>query len=117
MLLNNHESKSMRAALFHTYGGPSVLRIVDIPRPAPRATEVLLRVGASSINPADIGARSGATRLIHGRHLPHIPGYDVAGEVVACGAAVTAFVPGERVFGLIGLNAGAQAEYVCVDQP
>lgn len=106
----------MRAAIFYTYGEASVLRVADVPRPAPRATELLIKVGASSINPADIGARSGLLRLVHARHLPHIPGYDVAGEIVASGAAVTTFVPGERVFALVGLAAGAQAEYVCVDQ-
>lgn len=106
----------MRAVRFHTFGAPSVLRIEEVERPVPSDNEVLIRVAATSINSADLGARQGHTRLIHARRMPMIPGYDVAGTVEACGAAVTAFVPGERVFGLVGLGAGGSAEYACVEQ-
>ncbi len=106
----------MRAVRFHTYGDASVLRVEDMAQPAPKRDEVLIRVHAASINPADIGGRQGTLRLVHARHLPHIPGNDVAGEVVACGPTVTAFVPGEKVFAMLGLNAGGQAEYVCAAQ-
>lgn len=106
----------MQAARFHTYGAADVLRIETVATPQPRPDQVLIRVAASSINPADIGGRSGSMRLIHARHLPHIPGYDVVGEIVACGSAVTAFLPGERVWAMVGLGAGGQAEYVAVRQ-
>lgn len=106
----------MRAVRFHTYGDPSVLRVEDVPQPQPKRDEVLVRVHASSLNNADMGARSGLTRIIHGRHRDNIPGYDVAGEVVACGPTVTAFVPGDRVFALTGLRAGGQAEYIALRQ-
>lgn len=106
----------MRAARFHRYGDPSVLQIEQLATPRPGPNELLVRVYASSLNPADLGARSGLMRLIHARHLPHVPGYDMAGVVEACGAAVTAFLPGERVYALVGLGGGAQADYVCVDQ-
>lgn len=104
----------MRAVRFHEYGGADVLRVEEIPTPTPGPNEVLIRVRGSSLNPADIGGREGSMRLVHARHLPHTPGYDVAGVVERCGAAVTAFLPGEPVFGMVGLNAGAHAEYVCV---
>jgi NADPH:quinone reductase-like Zn-dependent oxidoreductase len=106
----------MRAARFHKYGDPTVLKVEEVAQPVPANDELLIRVHASSLNPADLGARRGQLRLVHARHLPHIPGYDVAGEVAACGPAATAFVPGERVFALVGLAGGAQAEYVCVNQ-
>jgi NADPH:quinone reductase len=106
----------MRAIRFHTYGDPSVLQLEEIAEPQPAAEEVLIEVHASSLNPADIGARTGLLRLIHARHLPHTPGYDVAGRVVAIGASVTAFLPGDRVFGMVGLGGGAQAEYAVVAQ-
>ncbi len=106
----------MRAVRFHTYGDPSVLRVEDVPQPQPTRDEVLIRVHASSLNNADMGARSGFSRFIHSRHMPMIPGYDVAGEVVGCGPSVTAFVPGDRVFALTGLSASGQAEYVCIAQ-
>lgn len=106
----------MRAVRFHTFGNPSVLRIEQVEQPVPKDDEVLIRVAATSINSADLSARQGHTRLIHARRMPMIPGYDVAGEVVACGATVTAFVPGEHVFALVGLRAGGSAEYICVQQ-
>ncbi|MBA3469202.1 MAG: NAD(P)-dependent alcohol dehydrogenase [Herpetosiphonaceae bacterium] len=106
----------MQAVQFHSYGSPDVLRIEEVEQPHPKADQVLIRVLASSINPADVGGREGSMRLIHARHLPHIPGYDVVGEVASCGPAVTAFVPGERVWAMVGLGGGAQAEYVAVRQ-
>lgn len=106
----------MRAVRFHNYGDPSVLRIEEVPQPTPKADELLIRVHGSSLNMADIGGRSGQARLIHARRLPTTPGYDIAGEVVAVGATVTAFMPGERVYALTGLTAGGQAEYICVAQ-
>jgi 2-desacetyl-2-hydroxyethyl bacteriochlorophyllide A dehydrogenase len=106
----------MRAARFHTFGDPSVLRIEQVAQPRPKHDEVLIRVAATSVNGADLGARQGHTRLIHARRMPMIPGYDVAGEVVECGPRVTSFMPDERVFGLVGLAAGGSAEYICVAQ-
>lgn len=106
----------MRAVVFHEYGDPSVLRIEDRPKPAPRGDEVLVRVAGSSLNAADVRSRGGQMRLVHASHLPHVPGNDVSGVVEACGPRVTAFVPGERVYALVGLKAGAQAEYIVVAQ-
>lgn len=106
----------MRAVRFHTYGGPDVLRLEDVPLPEPAPGELRIRVRASSLNPADIGGRAGVAWPVHARHLPHIPGYDVAGVVDRCGAGTTAFVPGEPVFAMTGLNGGAHAEYICLAQ-
>lgn len=97
----------MRAARFHTFGDPSVLRVEEVAQPAARDDDVLIRVSAASINSADLGARQGYGGPIHGRGLPKIPGYDVSGEVAACGPKVTAFLPGDRVFALVGLKGGA----------
>jgi NADPH:quinone reductase-like Zn-dependent oxidoreductase len=104
----------MQAVRFHTYGDPDVLQLEEVETPRPAAGEVRVRVRASSLNPADIGGRNGKVRLVHARHLPHIPGYDVAGVIDRCGPGVTAFVPGEPVFAMVGLRAGAHAEYACV---
>lgn len=106
----------MRAARFHQYGDPSVLQVEDVPMPMPIPKQVRVRVVASSLNAADIGGRQGIVRLIHARSLPHTPGYDIAGVVDLCGPNVSAFLPGDRVYALTGLDAGGQAEYVCIDQ-
>ncbi len=106
----------MLAARYHEFGEPSVLRVEEVPRPVPTGTQCLVRVRATSINFADLGMRRGAMRATSFWRLPMIPGYDVAGEVVECGPSVSAFVPGERVYALIGLRAGGTAEYACLEQ-
>jgi NADPH:quinone reductase-like Zn-dependent oxidoreductase len=93
-----------------------VLRVEELPRPVPTGDQCLVRVHAASINFADIGMRRGDLRATSFWRLPVIPGYDVAGEVVECGPAVSAFLPGDRVHALIGLRAGGTAEYVCIEQ-
>ncbi len=106
----------MRAVRFHTFGDPSVLRVDDVAPPVPRDNDILIRVAAASVNSADLGARQGHGGPIHVRRLPMTPGYDLAGEVTACGPKVTAFLPGDRVFALVGLQAGTTAESVAVSQ-
>lgn len=106
----------MLAARFHTFGGPEVLRLEEVPWPHPRGDEVLIRVAASSVNGTDLGLRRGAgpARLV--ARPPYTVGLDVAGEVAGLGPRVTAFDPGDRVFTLIGHGGGGAAEYVTVRQ-
>jgi NADPH:quinone reductase-like Zn-dependent oxidoreductase len=106
----------MRAARYHEFGDPSVLRVEEIPRPVPTGDQCLVRVHATSLNFADIGTRRGDLRATSFWRLPMIPGYDVSGEVVECGPSVSAFLPGDQVHALIGLRAGGTAEYVCIEQ-
>ncbi len=88
----------MRAVRFHTVGAPQVLRVEQVPDPgAPTGDELLVRVEASSVNGTDLGLRRGDLRIATLGRLPFTPGFDVAGEVLACGPAVTAFAPGDRV--------------------
>jgi len=112
----------MKAALVTRYGSPDVVAIGEAPKPAPAAGEVLVRVHAASVNRTDCGllrAHPFFIRLFTGLLRPRRPilGMDFAGEVEAVGAAVTAFRPGDRVFGMIPLsNNGAHAEYACAPQ-
>ncbi|BDP44417.1 oxidoreductase (plasmid) [Deinococcus aetherius] len=106
----------MLAARFHSFGGPEVLRLEEVPWPHPRGDEVLIRVRASSVNGTDLGLRRGGgpARLVARR--PYTVGLDVAGEVAGLGPEVTAFDPGDRVFSLLGHGGGGAAEYVTVRQ-
>jgi NADPH:quinone reductase-like Zn-dependent oxidoreductase len=91
--------------------------VADLPDPGPRENEVLVAVRASSVNPLDFKMRAGSLRLLVGSHVPRITGADFAGEVVAAGAGVGVFRPGERVFGFTNAFArqqGAHAERVAV---
>jgi len=83
----------MKAIVMHEYGGPEVLRFEDVPDPRPRKDEVLVRVKACALNHLDIWVRIGTTKS----PLPHIPGSDVAGEIVEVGEYVSGFRSRQRV--------------------
>ena len=108
----------MKALVYETYGMPEVLRMAEVEVPAPKDDEVLIEVHAASINSWDwdlLRGRPYLTRL-GGLRKPRyrILGADVAGRVVAAGAAVRRFRPGDEVFGdLSGCGWGGFAEYVC----
>jgi NADPH:quinone reductase-like Zn-dependent oxidoreductase len=111
----------MKAAVYDRYGPPEVLRIADIPTPAPRDDEVLVRVHAAVVGAVDSIARRGIPRQIRAyagplRPRSHVLGADFAGEVEAVGAGVTRFAVGDRVFGTVAPRFGAHAEYVCLSQ-
>lgn len=109
----------MRAILQHGFGDPTtVLRLGEADRPEPRDHEVLVRVRASSVNAAEWLGTVGRPYVLRPtfgvrRRSPSIPGRDVAGAVEAVGASVTAFVPGDEVYGQ--LARGGFGEYVAVD--
>jgi NADPH:quinone reductase-like Zn-dependent oxidoreductase len=92
-------------------GGPEVLELVELPRPKPGPTEVLVKTASAGVNPVDFKVRTRGGFLAE---LPFTVGWDVAGVVEAVGAGVTRFVPGDRVFGMprFPKEAAAYAEYV-----
>jgi 2-desacetyl-2-hydroxyethyl bacteriochlorophyllide A dehydrogenase len=101
---------TMKAIVAHEYGGPEVLKYEDAPRPEPKENELLVRVIACGVNPADPLVISGRLAKEFGTHLPLIPGYDVAGVVEKAGAKVTKFKKGDAVYGY-ALFGGGWAEY------
>ena len=108
--------ETMRAITQDAYGpAEDVLRLDEVPVPAPDAHEVVVRVHASSIHVGDLVAIEGEpiiARVATGLRKPtnRVPGTDVAGTVVRVGGAVTNLRTGDEVF---GWGAGAFAEYVC----
>jgi NADPH:quinone reductase-like Zn-dependent oxidoreductase len=103
----------MRAISQDVAGGPEVLHLVEVARPVPGPTEVLVRVQAASVNPADWKTRARG-RFRDGVEPPFTLGFDVAGVVEEVGAGVTVWAPGDEVFGMPRFPhpAGAYAEYV-----
>src|ERR1041385_3611200 len=81
--------KTMKAVVAHEYGGPEVLKLEEIPLPEPKENEVLVRVIASGVNPADPLILGGKYAKEFGTHLPLVLGYDMAGIVVKTGAKIT----------------------------
>src|SRR5580700_2861841 len=104
------QSKTMKAVVVHEYGGPEVLKYEDAPMPEPKENEVLVRVMASGVNPADPLIVSGKYAREFGTHLPLIPGYDMAGIVQKIGSKVTKLKVGDPVYAYL-LWGGGWAEY------
>ena len=105
----------MKAVVAHEYGAPEVLKFEEVPRPEPKEDEVLVRVIASGVNPADPLTLSGKYAREFGTHLPLIPGYDIAGVVEKTGAKVTNLKAGDAVYGYPTFG-GGWAEYITVKQ-
>jgi NADPH:quinone reductase-like Zn-dependent oxidoreductase len=83
----------MKAVRFHEFGGPEVLKYEDVPEPALRKDQVLVRVKACALNHLDLWIRKG----LPGVKLPHINGSDVAGDVAEVGEYISDLKPGQRV--------------------
>ncbi|HKW92483.1 MAG TPA: NADPH:quinone reductase [Methylomirabilota bacterium] len=97
----------MKAIRVSEYGGPSVLKLEEVPTPQPGPNQVLVRNHAVGINPVDTYLRSNTDN--RGPKLPYTPGADSAGVVEAVGAGVTAVKAGDRVY-VGGTLSGAYAE-------
>lgn len=109
----------MRAIVYDRYGPPEVLRLAEVPRPSPKADEILIRVVATTVNRTDCGFRRGEpwiARFWSGLGRPRFPilGNELSGEVEEVGSGVKTFQPGDQVCGLTGSTFGACAEYVCL---
>lgn len=114
----------MQAALYKDYGPPEVVHLVEWPTPRPGPAELLVQVTASTVTSADGRLRALAvprgfgllSRLALGISGPRqkILGVEFAGVVVEVGAAVSAFRPGDRVFGMDGPHRGCHAEFKCL---
>ena len=103
---------TMRAVVQRRYGPPSVLEVSEVGLPLPGRGDVLVRVGAASVHPGDYFVMTGVpyiVRLAFGFRRPRhgIPGRDLAGVVAAVGKGVTAFRPGDEVFGWSTAGTGA----------
>jgi len=91
---------SMKAVRIHEYGGPDVLIYEDAPRPEPNEDELLIRVHAAGVNPADWQIRAGK-RFVLEEPFSLTLGLDVSGVVAARGSAVADFEPGDAVYGML----------------
>ncbi|MDN4480639.1 NAD(P)-dependent alcohol dehydrogenase [Demequina muriae] len=105
---------AMTAIAHDRYGEADTLAPVTIPMPSPGPRDVLIRVEAAALNPADVYLMRGRPRVLRlgvGLRRPKVPvrGSDVAGTVVAVGAEVSHWRGGDRVFG--EARSGSLAEY------
>jgi NADPH:quinone reductase-like Zn-dependent oxidoreductase len=104
---------TMKAIRLHSYGGPEVLVLEEMPRAQVGAGEVLINVHAAGVNPLDWKVRAGHVKAWLPHRLPLIPGWDVSGVVEAVATGVTAFKTGDAVYAMLDFSRdGAYAEYV-----
>lgn len=104
----------MKAARIHEFGDVDVIRIDDIPRPAPGPGELLVRVAAAGVGPWDAWIREKQSEV--SVPLPIILGSDLSGTVEALGPGITSFVPGEAVYGATNPQfCGAYTEFAIVN--
>lgn len=107
----------MKAAFIRQTGTPDVIEYGELPTPEPGPTEVLVKVGAVSVNPIDTYIRSGMIKVA--TSFPYILGCDLAGTVVRVGSQVSRFQTGDRVWGsnqsLFGRR-GSFAEFAAVEE-
>ena len=111
----------MKAIVYKRYGSPDVLELKEIEKPAPKDSEVLIKVYAVSINDWDWGLLQGTpfvNRLSYGLIKPkkNILGSDIAGRIEAVGKKVKEFQPGDEVYGDLSGDWGGFAEYVCAHE-
>jgi NADPH:quinone reductase len=103
----------MKAIRVSSYGGPSVLKLEDVPTPAPGPGQVLVHNHAIGVNPVDTYLRANVDN--RGPKLPYTPGADAAGIIEAVGTGVTSVKTGDRVY-VGGTATGAYAEFSVCDQ-
>ena len=124
----------MKAIVCTKYGPPDVLELKEVEKPAPKDNEVLIRVHATSVNFGDLLARNFKeispgkfsmpllfwffAKIYFGFTKPKITilGSEFAGEIESAGKDVKLFKKGDQVFGYLGQNMGAYAEYLCMPE-
>ena len=107
----------MKALILKRYGGPNQIAFADIPRPVPKADEILVQVHAVGLNPIDNMISKGTFKPIIRMRLPSTLGSDLAGTVVEVGNRVTRFKVGDSVFAsTFDLDIGALAEFAAIPE-
>jgi NADPH:quinone reductase len=108
----NDSARTMKASVATGAGGPDVLRLANAPRPVPRKSEILIKVAAAGVNRPDVLQRQGLYPPPPG--APDILGLEIAGKIVARGAAASRYALGERVMALV--PGGGYAQYCVADE-
>ncbi len=116
----------MKAIIYERYGGPDVVELKEVAKPAPKDNEVLIRIHATTVTTGDWRARSLnvpagfglMSRLFFGVSRPRQPilGTELAGKIESVGKDVSKFKVGDQVFAFSGAGMGCHAEYKCMPE-
>ncbi|MDR3714282.1 MAG: NADP-dependent oxidoreductase [Puia sp.] len=103
----------MKVIKIHEFGGPEVMKIEEAERPVPQADEILVKMYASGVNPADYVVRQGGNHILKPfLKLPLGLGLDGAGEIEEIGSDVAGFEKGDKVYGIPNFLSGTYAEFI-----
>jgi NADPH:quinone reductase-like Zn-dependent oxidoreductase len=106
------KANSVKAVRFEQYGDVGVLSYEDTDTPVPGPGQVLVKVAATSFNPADVAFRAGYLSEMIPLNLPHVPGVDLAGTIADVGPGVAGWKAGDAVVAFLPMtDDGAAAEY------
>jgi NADPH2:quinone reductase len=109
----------MKAITYDTFGGPEVLKLTELPVPRPGPGEVLVKIHAAGVNPIDWKIRNGQFECVFEHAFPITPGWDMAGEVAACGEGVKNWKAGDKVYAYTRFaraEVGTYGEYIVVPE-
>lgn len=122
----------MKAIICEKYGPPEVLQLKEVPNPAPKDNEVLIKIHATTVHIGDTKIRSfkpglgpvkdfffkPIMRILVGFAGPRkkILGMELSGDIEAVGKDVTLFKPGDKVFAATEMRFSAYAEYICLPE-
>ncbi len=106
----------MKAIVYEKFGPPEVLELKEVATPEPTATEVRIKIYATTVAAEDPGTRK--TPGLNGLLKPKkaILGWYLAGDIEAVGREVTRFQVGDPVYGSAGVGYGTYAEYICLPE-
>ena len=103
----------MKAIKIHEFGGPEVLKIEQVETPVPKDDEILIKMYASGVNPADYIVRQGGNEILKPfLKLPLGLGLDGAGKIEKIGSDVTGFKKGDKVYGIPNFLSGTYAGFI-----
>jgi NADPH:quinone reductase-like Zn-dependent oxidoreductase len=108
----------MKAVAINEFGGRDKLQLMDLPLPAVKENEILVKIKAAGVNPVDWKIREGYIKDLFPYEFPIILGWDAAGIVEQAGSKVTLFKEGDEIFAYCrkpSVHGGAYAEYIVLE--